>query len=177
MEPGSLELSVEAFTKHSKLFEFLDVPGRSRMLDISRKVTFPAGEVVVREGAVGDAFFVITKGSVKVSVEDMGREKQVAVLGAGAFFGEIAVITTQTRSATITALEPLELLRFDREPVRAILKDYPKVHELLARLGVRRTEDTMEKVMAMDDEPLPGGDDDEGADDDASSDDGESETP
>ncbi|MEW5851101.1 MAG: cyclic nucleotide-binding domain-containing protein [Myxococcota bacterium] len=152
-----LGLSIEAFTKQSKLFEFLDDAGRQRMMDIAQRKVLAKDDVVVREGEVGDSFYVILKGAVSVTVDDFGTPKQVATLGRGSFFGEIAVLTQQPRSATVTALSELELLRFDKGPVEKILADYPRVREIMARLGLRRSEDTLEKMMAsgFEDEKTP----------------------
>jgi CRP-like cAMP-binding protein len=154
-----LGMTLESFTKQSKLFEFLDATGRQRMMDLAQRQQFPQGTRVVTEGEAGDSFFVILKGTVTVVVDDLGTEKQVATLGPGSFFGEIAVITNQPRSASVTAASALEVLRFDKVPVLDVLKGYPKVRELLARMGVRRSEDTLEKMMVMDDvTPNPDGD-------------------
>jgi CRP-like cAMP-binding protein len=152
LPPG---LSMETLTQKSKFFEFLDTPGRQRMLDLAQHLTFAADAEVVREGAVGDSFFVILRGSVRVIVDDYGTPKQVAVLGPGNLFGEMGVITDQTRSATVVAQGPLELLRFDKAPIVELLKGYPRVRELLAKMGMRRAEDTMEKMNALGDEPTP----------------------
>lgn len=150
-----LGLTLESFTRQSKLFEFLDEPGRQRMMDLAQRQVFPAGTRVVAEGEPGDSFFVILRGSVKVAVDDFGQEKQVATLGPGSFFGEIAVITAQPRSASVTAAAELELLRFDKVPVLDVLKAYPRVKELLAKMGVRRSEDTLEKMMDLGNDPTP----------------------
>ncbi|MBI5495237.1 MAG: cyclic nucleotide-binding domain-containing protein [Deltaproteobacteria bacterium] len=149
-----LGLSLEAFTQKSKLFEFLDPAGRQAMMDIAHRVQFPVGTCVVKEGTPGDAMYVILRGSVKVTVDDMGGEKQVATLGAGSFFGEMAVVTDAPRSASVTAQADLEVLVFDKAHVTAILKSQPTAREALAKMGMRRSEDTLEKLMTMD-EPTP----------------------
>lgn len=77
----------------------------------------------------------------------MGEEKAVAELTDGAFFGEMAVITNQPRSATVTARGELSCLRIPKQAVLDILNDYPKVKEVVAKIGLARTEDTMEKLM------------------------------
>lgn len=154
-----LGLTVESFTKQSKLFEYLDPPGRQRMMGIAHRERFHAGHVVVREGDVGDSFYVIVQGAVAVSVDDFGQPKQVATLGKGSFFGEMAVITSQPRSATVTAVGDLDVLRFDKGPVEEILKDYPKVRQLLAKLGLIRSEDTLQKMMSFPDEATKPGQD------------------
>ncbi len=137
----------EELAKGSKLFSFLDEAGRRRLLAKAQTRRVVAGETVVRENDPGDSFFVILKGSVQVSVDDLGTEKEIAKLGEGAFFGEIAVVTSQPRSATVVALENLQLLEFPKAEVEEVLKDYPKVREVLGKVGVMRSEDTLEKVL------------------------------
>lgn len=69
------------------------------------------GEVVVREGEPGDLFYAVAEGTLRVT--EGGRERRV--LGEGAGFGEIALLATATRTATVTAVTPCRLLCVDRE--------------------------------------------------------------
>ncbi|MCG8683582.1 MAG: ATP-binding cassette domain-containing protein, partial [Desulfobacterales bacterium] len=67
---------------------------------------FPAGRVIIRQGDVGDKFYVIRKGKVDVSMTDeKGGQTAAGVLEPGDFFGEIALLKEIPRSATVTALE------------------------------------------------------------------------
>ncbi len=143
-------MSSEEFAKTSKLFGFLDDAGRARMMAIARQETRKAGEVVCVELEAGDTFWVIQSGEVQVSVEDVVGEKDVATLGARQFFGEISAVLGQPRNATVTAKTDLSLLAFDRAPVLEILKDYPKVKEILGKVGLIRSEDTVVKLMSDD---------------------------
>lgn len=72
---------------------------------------FPAGAVVMREGEVGDRFYLITDGAAAVSVR--GEPKPSLRRGDG--FGEIALIRGIPRTATVTAERPLQTLAFGRE--------------------------------------------------------------
>jgi MFS family permease len=72
---------------------------------------FPAGAVVVREGELGDLFYVITDGSAAVSVRGAPRPS----LGRGECFGEIALLRDIPRTATVTAEQPLRTLTLNRE--------------------------------------------------------------
>jgi MFS family permease len=72
---------------------------------------FPAGEVVIREGELGDLFYVITDGSAAVSVRGAPRPS----LGRGECFGEIALLRDIPRTATVTAEQPLHTLTLTRE--------------------------------------------------------------
>jgi CRP-like cAMP-binding protein len=80
-------------------------------------------EVVFREGDVGTTMFVISEGEVEV--ETAGQD--LATLGPGAFFGEIALVTDLPRSATIRAKGRVELLALDREVVRAAAERSPEI--------------------------------------------------
>jgi CRP-like cAMP-binding protein len=138
------------FFANARFLRMLDTEGRKRLLAAAQALRFQDGQVVVREGEPGDALYIIVAGLAAVSADNLGAEKQLGELGDGQFFGEMAVITSQPRSATVTARGPLEVLRIPRDQVLAILKDYPKVKEVVAKIGVARTEDTLEKMMKDD---------------------------
>lgn len=125
----------------------LDTEGRKRLITAAEALTFQDGQVIVQEGDPGDALYLIVSGIASVSADDMGTLKPVAELTDGAFFGEMAVITDQPRSATVTAHGRLSVLRIPKDAVRAILEDYPKVREVVTKIGLARTEDTMDKLM------------------------------
>lgn len=135
------------FFSSARVLRELDEAGRRRMIDASQAITFPDGSEVVREGEPGDALYIIVEGIASVTSEDLGVQKPVAELTDGTIFGEMAVITSQPRSATVTARGELKVLKIPKNTVLDILKDYPKVRELVARIGLARTEDTMEKML------------------------------
>lgn len=147
---ATISMSPEELANTSKLFAFLDEAGRERMIDIAREETHAAGDVVCKELDRGSVFWVIVEGDVTVSVEDIVDEKEVAVLGKGQFFGEISAVMDQPRTATVTARTDLKLLAFDREPVMKILDDYPEVKEIVGKVGLIRSEDTVVKLMSDD---------------------------
>lgn len=86
-----------------------------------------AGRAVFREGEEGDQMFIIQAGRVKVARSIAGKEQILAVLGKGDFFGEMALLTKTRRTATVTALEPVRLLAFDREGFLNMINKNPKI--------------------------------------------------
>ena len=84
--------------------------------------TFPAGETIVRTGERGDLLFVILEGRVRV--ERDGRT--VESLGAGEFFGEVAVFDGRPRSADVVAETPVRSLTLSRDVVREALEREPR---------------------------------------------------
>ena len=74
-----------------------------------------AGKVIFQEGEEGDQMFIIQAGRVKVARNIGGKEQILAILEKGDFFGEMAIVSRIKRSATVSALEPVKLLAFNRE--------------------------------------------------------------
>jgi CRP-like cAMP-binding protein len=92
------------------------------------------GKVLVSEGSAGAEFFVILEG--EASVTRHGQE--VAKLGAGDFFGDLALLDRAPRNATITALTPMELVVLGQREFSALIDDVPGfAHKLLAGLARR----------------------------------------
>ena len=147
--------TLEKFAKNSKLLSLLDEAGIERLAAHGVLMPFTPETVVVRQGEAGGTFYLIASGQVRVLVAEAG-DKEVARLGPGMFFGEMAVITRQPRSATVATTEPTDLICFSREPVVQILRDYPKVREFLGSIGLSRTEENINHMLDSDDEGLAG---------------------
>jgi CRP-like cAMP-binding protein len=85
--------------KNVPLFAGLDDRELEQIAATMRERRFNAGDTVTREGAGGAGFFVVEEGQAEVSVEGQPRGE----IGAGDYFGEIALLTGSDRTATITA--------------------------------------------------------------------------
>jgi len=79
------------------------------------KKSYPPGGVIFREGDEGVEMYIIQKGKVRISKSFSGRLYVISVLGKGDFFGEMAIVNLIKRTATVTAMDAVELLAFDRE--------------------------------------------------------------
>lgn len=139
--------STDRFFANTRVLGAIDAEGRRRLIDAAEKLHFEHGQEVVREGEPGDALYIIVDGRAAVLVDDLGNSKEVAELSDGALFGEMAVITAQPRSATVVARGQLNVLRIPRQVVLDVLADYPRLKEIIAKLGVARTEQTLQKMM------------------------------
>jgi CRP/FNR family transcriptional regulator, cyclic AMP receptor protein len=93
------------------------------------EIDVPAGRVLAREGDFGAEFFVIDSGTAEVK---RGGER-LAELGAGDFFGEMALLEEERRIATVTATSPMTLIVMTRANFRALDRTLPQVHETVAR--------------------------------------------
>jgi CRP/FNR family cyclic AMP-dependent transcriptional regulator len=119
-----------------------------------RERSHPRGSVILSQGDPGEALFLIRTGQVKVTViaED-GREVILSVLGAGSFFGEMALVDDEPRSAHVIAMEDTTLFQLRREDFRTRLRASPDLaisllRELSRRL--RRADDTIASLMLLD---------------------------
>jgi CRP/FNR family cyclic AMP-dependent transcriptional regulator len=119
-------MDVATLLSESPLFRNLgnneiDLISRSTRLD-----SFTAGQVIVREGRVGAAFFIIVSGNVEV-VKDLGsaRETVLAMLGPGEFFGEISTMKYLLRSASVRATEDSDCLVIRRTDFEAFISQFP----------------------------------------------------
>src|SRR5262249_28922575 len=88
-----------------------------------KPIVFPAGEHIIRKGEMGSEMYFICRGQVEVLD---GAGKRVAVLGEGDFFGELALLLSQPRNASIRALTMCDLFVLDKADFNHVLKDYPE---------------------------------------------------
>jgi uncharacterized protein YhbP (UPF0306 family) len=86
-----------------------------------RTVEVPAGEVIVRQGAPADKFFIIIEGEVEVIREDGGEARTLATLRRGQFFGEMAILRDLPRMATVKAITPTMLFAMERDAFRSVV--------------------------------------------------------
>jgi flavin-dependent dehydrogenase len=96
------------------------------------------GEIIIRQGDVGDNMFVIQEGQVEVVLEQDGQEVRLAVHGAGQPIGEMAIFEHQVRSATVRALGQARILTVDRKSlVRRIHEDPSLAYYMMQTMSQR----------------------------------------
>ena len=123
------------------LFAELDDAALEHLANLARHSYFDDGEVLVRQGELGDSLFVIERGRVSVSAassEIDTAEIQLASMEAGAFFGEISLLTGEPRSATVKADGGCEVLELSKEHLAPLLQRDPRLAELMAAAVVAR---------------------------------------
>jgi CRP-like cAMP-binding protein len=97
-------------------------------------VSVVAGTVLAREGALGDEFFVIESGTAEVT----RGGAPVAKLGAGDFFGEIALIREERRTATVTATSPMVLIVMTGSTFRSLDRSTAEIRETVSKALAER---------------------------------------
>ena len=163
LTPPSRRGAVEGAISSVDLFALLSDEARARVADGARERRFAAGETIVREGDRGSSMFVVESGRLGVSVHGkVGQSQRLAVLEAGAAFGEISLLTGDPRSATVRALTEATLLEIDKSTISPILRENPSLCgmlELTMQERLKRAADALqaaggEAEQAADKTPL-----------------------
>jgi CRP-like cAMP-binding protein len=136
------------------LFRELTPAERRLLAGIGERRQVPAGTVLFREGAPGDALYIILRGAVRITKVIPGTGEEVlAVLPAGSTCGEMALIDEYPRSATAVAARRAALLVIGRVPFAGLLEGHPelapKVLWALCRSLSSRLRETNEKISSL----------------------------
>jgi CRP/FNR family transcriptional regulator, cyclic AMP receptor protein len=125
------------------------------LLEVSgsrRKV--PKKNVVFQEGEAGEILLIILSGKVKVLLSgNDGQEFILAMLGPGNFFGEMAILESAPRSASVMTVEPCEFLLLSQKDLTALLTKYPGIAlKILKNLSqrLRRTNEQIRSLVMFD---------------------------
>ena len=132
------------------LFGQLAPPDLERVVEISRERSYPRNSVILFEDDPGDALYVVAQGQVKVVlIGEDGREVILSVMGEGEFFGEMALVDDEPRSAHVIAMEDSTLLVIRREDFQGLLAQTPGIGLALLRELSRRLRRVDEKVGSL----------------------------
>ncbi len=105
----------------------------TQLTNVAEKMTprhFTTGETIIREGEPGEEFFLISDGEADV----MRSEHEVARLGRGDFFGEVALISGEPRNATVRATEPLDAFVLGKADFQSAIETSASFREQLYRV-------------------------------------------
>jgi ATP-binding cassette subfamily B protein len=130
---------------------------RARIPEIFEPLHFAFGDVVITQGEVPDAYYLIVSGRARViSVEPNGDERHLRMLGEGDGFGEIALMKDSVRTATVRASGPLDVLRCSADSFHEVLTEQPHLGEYLkAQIEHRQLENFLRQYTQFGSAPLP----------------------
>lgn len=121
------------------VFRALDGEKIDRLARRMRLIIYGPGEVVLRQGDPGDSLYVVRAGSVAVQIgAQPSTRKEVAMLTAGQFFGEMSLMTGESRSATVVAKSDCECYVVDKEAFQEILAERPELANTISEILTRR---------------------------------------
>lgn len=123
------------------------------MSDESLGRVYQDGELVIRQGEVGNCMYVIQSGQVEVFREEGGRAVRLRVAGPKEFFGEMALVDNAVRSASVRALGRATILTVDRRTfLRRVHEDPSLAYRIMEAMSheIRRLAEEVTRLKARD---------------------------
>ena len=110
----------------------------------------PKGTVMFTEGQEGDSLYLIESGRVKVFIGDEdGREIILKILGPGDFFGEMALIDKQPRSASVSTLESSTFRILSHQAFEICIEKAPRIAAIVMQALAKRLRDADRKISTL----------------------------
>ncbi len=136
------------FLQRIDLFSLLSPHECDAIVRRLKRRDFPPTYYVVREGQAGDSMYFITAGRCEVRKKDPNTsiEFLLTELGPGACFGEMALLTSKPRTASVVTLEPTTVGILERKDFEELLMQYPKIGVSLTRILAERVESASTQV-------------------------------
>ncbi len=155
-----------AFLRRIFLFQDLEDGELEQVLSRTRPRKFPAGQVIIQEGDPGDSLFIMVSGEVEITKrltlvldEDTPKERVMIRLKAedGVYFGEMSLLESDPRSATVTALSDCRLLELYQKDFLELVRNDPamglklllRLAELLSRYLRKANQDVVKLTTAL----------------------------
>lgn len=137
MSHSSPKLTADDLIGSVPLLKGLSKTILKQLADRAKVITFISNDIIIGEGDKGDALYIISHGWVKV-YKKADDNKIIAELRDGDFFGEVALLGDQVRTATVKAIVPTTLLRLTRKDVLALAKEQYELQQRLEKASKDR---------------------------------------
>lgn len=129
--------------RDNRLFNLIASDYLCALAKVAQRRTITEGTAILRKGETGDEMYALTAGRVIVtSISPEGKELTLGYLGAGEIFGEVSILDRGPRTATVTAIEPCEILAVRRDNFLQFLRECPEVGINFLTLLAARLRDT-----------------------------------
>jgi small-conductance mechanosensitive channel/dihydroneopterin aldolase len=145
-------LTSEESIKKVDLFASLSAASQKKLAQKTITISVPENTTLVQQGSSGDSMYLISEGSVDVILEGAigkgkkSKDQHLAILGAHQFFGDMALLTGEKRSATVKARTHVIAYKITKEALQPILQSKPDLIETLATIVAERQMDTQQKI-------------------------------
>ncbi len=138
------------FLKQIELFQRIPGEELARIARITREVVFGEGEHLIFEGDIGDALYLIIEGEVRVQV----RGRDIASLGNNQCVGEMAILDSEPRSATVLASTSVHALKIERDDFHDILNERNEIALGIIQVLTWRFRNELQKTAEQNPEDL-----------------------
>ena len=134
--------------KKVPFFRSLGKDGISFVVERLKFKPFDSEEIICKIGDPGDKMWIVISGNVKVIVPGgkSSEETVIAELGSGDYFGEMALLTGEPRSASVVTTEPSEMFILNKEDFDLIVERFPSITLSMGKIMSQRLRDTIQKA-------------------------------
>jgi CRP-like cAMP-binding protein len=139
-------MEVEEALKSVPLFSGLEQRYIAPLAKLAHERLFAAGDYIIREGEEGIALYVIVAGDVEVVQHRLGGDVRLRHMGPGEVFGELALLTAHTRTATVRAVEPTTCLVITSITFQGLLDASPEIGKVLSKTIARWLVETEDRI-------------------------------
>ena len=134
------------FLKRVPLFEHLTSGDIKQVASLAQEESFSDGVTIMQEGEIGDVMFIIISGEVRILVTQGQKEMEIARRKAGEYVGEMALISREPRSATVSAVGDVRALCIDQKSFESLLRDRPDASLAVIQVLCERLKEASAKV-------------------------------
>src|SRR4030042_7151767 len=138
--------SEDSCSHFPSLFASLPEDEIKQLIERVEPQIFSPEQMILEEGDSGDSIFFIKSGHARVVSHILGKELELATLSAGDVFGEVAFLTGRPRTASVIALDRLEVIEFKKFLFEEIFERYPDILKKLDDFYQCRVQDRLKKV-------------------------------
>jgi PPM family protein phosphatase len=135
-------MSHDEFLGRVPIFSSCTAEEISAIAKVAQENHFQLGQIIVTQGTPGQAFYLITSGRVEILRDGVS----LGAFGPGDFFGEMSLLDSAPRSATIRAIEPTSCLMLSSWDFKALLERHPSIAVKLLEVLSRRLRATDERI-------------------------------
>jgi len=129
-----------------EVFEPFQPHEKERICDMLRRYQLEPERTVIHQGDEGNSLFIVAEGALVVEITmDDGEMLEVGRLGAGDFFGEMALLTGEPRGATVSTITPSQVFEITKDDFALVIKEFPEITEDLSKVLTRRTLENLRK--------------------------------
>lgn len=148
-EPVASDVFLSGEEPVSRIPEFLSSLPEDEARELVGRIKsqlFSPGQRIIEEGDSGDSIFLIKSGQADVVAHILGKEIELATLSNGDVFGEVAFLTGRPRTASVIAIDKLEVIEFDRFILEEMFEKYPDILKKIQDFYQSHVQDTIQKV-------------------------------
>ena len=148
-------IQISKILKQVPIFRMLGKESIDFIVERLKFKTYEADDTICKTGDPGDIMYIIINGGVKICIYGAGNKEQVvATLGPGDYFGEMALLTGETRSATVITTSSSEMFLLYKNDFDVILEKFPSISLSMGKIVSKRLRETLSKAASSSKETV-----------------------